>query len=97
MNKCLKRANASKASIKSTTIGPEFDTKLSFDTIFYTDEQCKALHDEHKRLEAIDYIEGVAHGEDAEPGEFPFMASLLTLQEDGSYLPTCGGSIITKR
>lgn len=95
MNDCVKRAKDIKESEESAT---QPNPTLAFDTIFYTDEQCQDLHNEYVRQEALGGpIEGVAHGDDAEPGEFPFMAAILNREPDGSYMRQCGGSIITKR
>lgn len=98
MNDCVKRAKDIKESEESTTDAPQPNPTLAFDTIFYTNEQCKDLHKEYVRQEALGGdIESVAHGDDAEPGEFPFMAAILNREPDGSYMRQCGGSIITKR
>lgn len=93
LEKCIKQKGDAKDDSNQ-----RIKSKLSYETIFYTDEQCKTLYDEHQRLEAIeDFIQGVAHGVDAEPGEFPFMVAILTQQPDGEYRRDCGGTIITKR
>lgn len=87
MQKCLKRDRP------KPVITPVIDTEFSFDTIFYTDEQCKALQEEYKRIEKESpNVQGVAHGEDAEQGEFPFMAVVTVNNER-----RCGATIITKR
>lgn len=84
-NECLKRA-------QSIIVTP--NTEFSYDSIFYTDEQCQALHDEYENL---DHVLGVANGNDSAPGEFPFMAVIMTLHPNGTYTRECGGTIITKR
>lgn len=98
MDACVKRGKYSEDSVTKTPVVTETKTNLSFDKIFYTDEQCKALHEEHQRLESLEEgFEGVANGEDADPGEFPFMAVILNKQDNGLFARQCGGSIITKR
>ncbi|XP_063703686.1 uncharacterized protein LOC134833327 [Culicoides brevitarsis] len=87
LRECHKRRNKNKP----------IKRHFAFDAISYTDEQCKLLEEEYAKIvEASPVIHGIAHGIDAERGEFPFMAVLLKY-EDGNYTRQCGGTIITKR
>lgn len=97
---------ASKASLKRKKIKTYKSTKIDnpvddflYNKIFYTDEQCQKLNRQYIRLvrEEEDSIEGIAHGENALPREFPYVAAIYVLDSDGNYTQHCTGSIITKR
>lgn len=80
---------------------PQPDPKpvtFDYNRIFYTEEQCQELAQEHKRLkDAAGFIESIANGKLAERGDFPFAVSITLVDPNGSFEHKCGGSIITKR
>lgn len=81
------------------TAKPEIDVGFSFDRIFHTDEQCRALNQEYIRVEEkAPPNDGIAVGISAFPREFPFYVAIYSLKpNETEYTHDCGGSIIAKR
>ncbi|XP_063708478.1 chymotrypsinogen A-like isoform X2 [Culicoides brevitarsis] len=77
---CCKNSSSSETYILPSISTPS-PLNFNYNRIFYTPEQCKELSQQYSRIAAP--WEGIAHGEDANPQEFPFAV--------------CGGTIISKR